>query len=132
MADCSVVFADPTTGWRLLTFSPGALGGGKCISLAEVAALAAPGRTLVIYHHRTRRKGGGDVAKLAHRADGLRAQGFPTVDASRSRPFSARAFFILDARAPLRARARQFASRWSRHLSWHEDVSSPVDQSGYH
>lgn len=93
LAGCSIVFADPDNGPETAGFSPGALVGCKCISLAEVAALAAPGRTLVIYHHQTRRKGG-HVAELAHWADRLRAQGFPTVDAIRSRPFSARAFFI--------------------------------------
>jgi hypothetical protein len=126
LADCSVVFADPDNGLETAGFSPGALVAGKCISLAEVAALAAPGRTLVIYHHQTRRKGG-HLAELAHWADRLRALGFPTVDAVRSRPFSARAFFVLGAPAPIRGRARQFAARWGEHLSWHEDVRTPID-----
>ena len=124
LAGCSIVFADPDNGLETAGFSPGARVSGKCISLDEVTALAAPGRTLVIYHHQTRRKGG-HIAELAYWADRLRAQGFPTVDAIRSRPFSARAFFILGAPAPLRARARQFAARWRGHLSWHEDV--PLD-----
>jgi hypothetical protein len=120
VAGCSLVFADPDNGLETATFSPGALVGGKCISLAEVVALGAPGRTLVVYHHQTRRKGG-HTAELAHWADRLRAQGFSTVDAIRSRPFSARAFFILGAPSPLRTRAKQFVARWGGHLSWHED-----------
>ena len=126
VAGCSLVFADPDNGLETAGYSPAAVTGGKCIALGEVAALAAPGRTLVIYHHQTHRKGG-HMEELAHWAERLRAHGFATVDAIRSRPFSARAFFILGAPAPLRAKARQFAARWRGHLSWHEDVNVAVD-----
>ena len=125
LVDCDLVFADPDNGLETAGFSPGAMVGGKCIAVAEVKRLAAPGRTLIIYHHHTRRKGG-HLAELEHWAERLRAAGFSTVDSIRSRPFSARAFFILNAPQPLRHRARQFAVGWGKHLSWHEDVNSPV------
>jgi hypothetical protein len=125
LAECDLVFADPDNGLETAGFSPGSLVGGKCIALAEVAGLAAPNRTLVIYHHQTRRKGG-HIAELAHWADRLRGLGFATVDAIRSRPYSPRAFFILDAPPEMRARAGQLVSRWHGHLSWHEDVQVPT------
>ncbi len=125
LADCDLVFADPDNGLETAGFSLGAMAGGKCIALAEAKGLSAPGRTLVIYHHHSRRKGG-HLAELEHWAERLRAAGFSTVDAIRSRPFSARAFFILDAAPLLRQRARQLASGWGKHFSWHEDVNSPV------
>ena len=127
LADCDLVFADPDNGLETAGFSPGALVGGKCIAFAEVAALATPNRTLVIYHHQTRRKGG-HIAELAHWAERLRGLGFGTVDAIRSRPYSPRAFFILDAPPPIRMRAAQLVARWQGHLSWHEDVHNPTQE----
>jgi len=127
LSECDLVFADPDNGLETAGFSPGAVLGGKCIPLSEVAALGSPGRTLIVYHHQTRRKGG-HIAELAHWAERLRGLGFSTVDAIRSRPYSARAFFILDAPPTVRLRATRFVARWQGHLSWHPDVRVPTQE----
>ena len=121
VADCTMVFADPDNGLETAGYSPGALVGGKCIALAEVDALAEPGRTLVVYHHQTRMKGG-HMVELAHWAERLRGRGFRVVDAIRSRPYSARAFFIVDAPPAVRERAQELVARWSGHVTWHPDI----------
>lgn len=118
--DCDLVFVDPDNGLETSSFSLGAINAGKCVSLAQLRGLSRPGRTLVVYHHQTRRKGG-NIAELAYWADKLRSEGFQTVDAVRSRPFSPRAFFLLDAPSELRKRASRFSAQWGQWLSWHPD-----------
>jgi deoxyribodipyrimidine photolyase-like uncharacterized protein len=81
---------------------------GKSIVIGELHQLARPGQCLIVYHHHTRRAGG-HYAEMQHSADCLRASGFATVDALRARPFSPRVYFLLDAPAPIRQRAKQIA-----------------------
>lgn len=118
---CDLVFLDPDNGFETASFSPGAVAAGKCVSLAQLTALAQPGRSLVVYHHHTRRKGG-HIEELKYWAERLRGAGFATVDAIRSRPFSPRAFFLLNASPDLRERANRLAAQWSDWLSWHPDT----------
>ena len=123
LSGCDVVFLDPDNGLEPDGYSLGAISGGKCVSLAQINALAAPGRTLVVYHHQTRRKGG-HLAELDHWAERLRAEGFHRVDALRARPFSPRAFFLLNADDDIRRHAASVADRWGAHMSWHPDAAN--------
>jgi hypothetical protein len=122
--DCDLVFVDPDNGLETTSFSLGAVKAGKCVSLEQLRGLSRQGRTLVVYHHQTRRKGG-HIAELAYWADKLRAEGFGTVDAVRSSPFSPRAFFLLNATPELRGLASHFSLQWGRWLSWHPDRFNP-------
>ncbi len=124
MTDRDLVFLDPDNGLEPAGFSLGALSGGKCISLAQLSALAAPSKTLIVYHHQTRRKGG-HLAELRYWADMLLSIGFNTVDAIRSRPYSPRAFFLLNASPELRERSAQLVAHWNGLLSWHQNALSP-------
>lgn len=121
MAGRDLVFLDPDNGLEPANFSAGAAVGGKCVSLEQLAALSGPDRTLIVYHHQTRRKGG-HLAELRYWADRLRGVGFRAVDAVRSRPYSPRAFFLLDASPDVRDRAEQFTVQWKGLLSWHPDA----------
>ncbi len=118
---CNLVFVDPDNGLETANYSAGAIAGGKCVSLAELSALSRPDRALVVYHHQTRRKGG-HVAELAYWADRLRGEGFRTVDAIRSQPYSPRAFFLINAQPDISDRAQRLVTQWGGLLSWHPDI----------
>lgn len=116
---CDFVFVDPDNGLETKNFHPGASKAGKTISLAELDALRRPGRVLLVYHHQTRMKGG-HAHEIAHWSLRLRARGFSSVDALRASPYSARAFFLLDAPDSIRERARRIAESWGpKRITWH-------------
>ena len=80
-----------------------------------------------VYHHQSRRKGG-HLAEMRHWADRLRASGFAIVDALRARPFSLRVYFLLNAPALIRQRAKQIAEDWQDCITWHP---SPHSDTGH-
>ena len=110
LAACDLVFADPDNGLvddridrrRRAVFC-------KQIPLAEAKALAS-GRTAVIYHHNTRRKGG-HLAEIEHWMGQL---GTGTV-AVRANAYTCRTFFILNPDEEIRNRAISFCRRWKDH-----------------
>ena len=120
MAGCNLVFLDPDNGLEPATFSFGKRAAGKSVALSELSSLNEPGRTLLVYHHQTRRKGG-HLAEIDHWADRLRALGFASVDAIRSSAYSPRAFLLLNADASMRARAQRLTENWDGYLTWHPD-----------
>ncbi len=123
LADAGIVFADPDNGLEPAGFSPGSKNGGKAIAFDELRALATPGRTIIVYHHQTRRKGG-HIAEIVHLSECLRGKGFASVDAIRSARFSPRVFFVLNAAADIRRRMQGYATSWAGHLSWHPCVQA--------
>jgi hypothetical protein len=120
LATCDLVFVDPDNGLETSRFSPAARRCAKCVSLAELIALATPGRTLLVYHHQTRRVGGHE-AELAHWGARLQSAGFTLVDAIRAPRYSPRAFFLLNAPEPMRDRARALCDAWDGVLEWRPD-----------
>lgn len=118
---CDLVFLDPDNGLETRRFNPGQAKAGKSVALAELAALRRPGRTLLVYHHQTRMRGGHSF-ELEHWGARLRACGFSQVDALRASAFSARAFFLLDGAPELRARAAALCGRWGSRLAWRPDL----------
>ena len=126
-ADSDLIFIDPDNGLETAGFSAGAKLAGKSVSITELVALSKPGRTLIVYHHQTRRKGG-HVEELSHWSARLRGAGFKTVNAIRSGAYSPRAFFLLNASPDLRQRAERLVHQWNRLLTWHPD-SGPKAQS---
>jgi hypothetical protein len=119
--DC--IFVDPDNGLEPKSFRLGTMGAGKSISLTEVAALANNGRALIIYHHHTRRPGG-HHHELGYWAGRLRNLGFGEVTALRAKPFSPRAFFILNSDDTMRTRAAALSARWRGLISWHPELCS--------
>ena len=113
-----LLFLDPDNGLEPAGFRPTAAKSGKSIMISELHQLARPGRCLIVYHHQSRRAGG-HHAEMQHWADRLRASGFATVDALRARPFSPRVYFLLDAPALIRQRAKQIAVDWQDCITWH-------------
>jgi len=115
----NLVFVDPDNGIAPDGFRPTERKSGKSVSLAEIGDLARPNRSLVIYHHQTRRAGG-HLEELHFLAKRLKERTKLQVsDALRARPWSPRAFFILDADAQLIERAKQIAQTWGHHITWY-------------
>jgi hypothetical protein len=109
MARADLVFLDPDNG--LQTAAPGP----KSAGLDELEALRRAGRSLLLYHHQTRRAGGAPV-EAAHIGRCLLDAGFEAVDAVRLRPYSSRFYFLIDGDDLLRARLEEFAGRWGRRV----------------
>ena len=118
--EADMVFIDPDNGLEPDGFSHGPAKAGKSVLVAELRALARPGRCLIVYHHQTRRKGG-HQAEIEHWAGRLRSSGFATVDALRASPYSPRVFFLLDAPPEVRQRAEKIAERWKDLITWHPE-----------
>ena len=115
----NLVFVDPDNGIAPDGFRLTERKSGKSISLAEISELARPNRSLVIYHHQTRRAGG-HLDELRFLAKQLKERTKLQVSgALRARPWSPRAFFILEADAQLIERAEQIAQTWRHHITWH-------------
>lgn len=121
LAGADLVFVDPDNGLEPSGFSYGSSKAGKSVLLSELQELARPDRCLIVYHHHTRRVGG-HHAEIAYWTDRLRACGFPTVDALRAKPYSPRAYFLLNAQPDVRQRAKQIASDWPGLITWHPDA----------
>ena len=107
LAGCDLVFADPDNG--LVPddrFRPARKVDAKRIPLSEAMALAE-GRTAVIYHHNTRRRGG-------HRSEILwwKDQLPDGTLAYYWRRVSNRTFFVINPDAETRRRLREFERRW--------------------
>jgi hypothetical protein len=80
----------------------------------ELCALQRPGRSLIIYHHQSRRPGGHnrEFEVLAGR---LETAGLRVCGALRAKPRPARLFLILDG-DDLCARARSIADFWGEKI----------------
>jgi hypothetical protein len=79
-----LVFIDPDNGIAPLGLKLTRRSAGKSVLPAEIGALRGPGRTLVVYHHQTRRKGG-HIEELRHITDRLREAGCrPLIDDRRA------------------------------------------------
>jgi hypothetical protein len=124
--DCNLVFLDPDNGLEPERFRPASGKAIKSASFADLGRFRRPGRTLIVYHHHTRRKGG-HAAEIRYNADRLRMHGFERVDALRASRYSPRAFFLLDATDEIRERAAAFARVWAdQRVTWRENPASMV------
>ena len=118
VADRDLVFLDPDNGLEPDKCRVTRRTAGKSVLLEELRSLRTRGRCIIVYHHQTHRKGG-HIAEIAYQRDRLKNVGFNSVNVVRATPYSARAFFILDARDDVLERAADFANRWSPRVTWH-------------
>ncbi len=116
------LFLDPDNGLEPDRFRPRSKGSVKSVSFDDLNGLASDKRTLIIYHHQTRQKGG-HFAEIEYQVKRLRRHGYRSVDVIRAKPYSPRAFFILDGNDMIRQRAANLVTRWDGHLSWHPDMA---------
>jgi len=122
-SDRNIVFFDPDNGLAPPGFRPGASNSGKSIELDEIKMFRKEGRTLVVYHHQTRFKGG-HQAEIRHWATQLPHE-FRRVDVVRCRPWSPRLYFILDASDDLIRRTEALVDRWDGHMAINPHLSQP-------
>lgn len=107
LSECDLVFADPDNGivddsdWR-----KGSPKFGKQMPLEEIRALAR-GRTAVIYHHNTRRRGGHDVEVDYW----LNEINLPSL-AVRATAYSPRTLFVLNPAGQMVEQVREFCESW--------------------
>lgn len=107
MAECDIVFADPDNGLcQDEKFRPGRHKDWKRLPLCEAAALSE-GRTAVLYHHNTHRKGGHRL-EIEHWIGKLPGRTL----ALRWRAYNARTFFVVNPTTKIEARLRMFAEEW--------------------
>lgn len=107
---CDLVFADPDNGLcEDDRFSPGTKKHWKRLPLHEVQKVAEEGRTAIVYHHNTRRKGGHrqEIAYWMGQLPDCRA-------ALRWRGWSNRTFFIVNPDNGVEERLRAFHGDWQR------------------
>jgi len=109
MAQADFVFLDPDNGLQTAALGP------KSAGLEELQALRRAGRSLLLYHHQTRRAGGAPI-EAVHIGRCLLDAGFDAVDAVRLRPYSSRFYFLIDGDDLLRTRLEKFADRWRRRV----------------
>lgn len=122
LKNCDMVFLDPDNGIApeglRLTRRPA----GKSVFIEDVKALTGDERALVVYHHQTRRKGG-HYNELCHLSQRLSTSGFRVGGVLRAKPWSPRAFFILNADTDFCARAKKIAEVWDNLISWYSTES---------
>ena len=107
LADCDLVFADPDNGLACeKNFSPTRKPSAKSIPVYEANTLA-DGRTAVIYHHNTRRKGG-HVKEIRDWMNELPR----CTRAWYWRRLSNRTFFIINPDDRMECHLKEFARRW--------------------
>jgi hypothetical protein len=123
LREADLVFVDPDNGLEPDGFSHGSARAGKSVLLSELRELATPGRSLIVYHHQTRRKSG-HHSEIEHWADRLRSNGFATVDALRAKPFSPRVYFLLNPPSDIRQRAERLEDHWQGWITWHPDAGA--------
>jgi len=117
---CSLVFLDPDNGLAPVLFSVTRKGSRKSVAMDELK-LFGSNRSLLVYHHQTRRKGG-HRDEITWQAGRLKDAGFRQIDALRARPYSPRVFFLLDGTDTLRERAAMFSKNWKGYVEWMPDL----------
>jgi hypothetical protein len=109
LEDCDVVFADPDNGLcEDEKFRPGRVKHWKRLRLCEAKALAK-GRTAIIYHHNTRRRGGHEQ-EIAYWKGRLG----PGTLALRWRRYGNRTFFVMNPAPNMDKRLEKFAREWGQ------------------
>ena len=121
LARSDILFLDPDNGIASAGFS----GSTKSVTLEEVSYLRDKARTVIIYHHQTRAKGG-HVEEIEHIGRSLvDPYEYQAVCALRAKSWSPRAFLIISPDRELWARSQAFAAAWSPHVSFHPLSGAP-------
>lgn len=115
---CDLVFLDPDNGIATRALRVTRRVAGKSVMIDELKMFLRRDRALIVYHHHTHHKSGHTV-ELGMLANRLLAAGLPVVGALRAKPWSPRAFVIINGDTTLRTLAEQVADRWRPRITWH-------------
>ena len=121
LKNCDLVFLDPDNGIAPEGLRLTRRRAGKSVTIEDIATLTQSDRTIVIYHHQTHRNGG-HLKELRYLAKRLRENRFQVSGALRAKPWSPRAFFILNGNNELEVRAEGISATWGHWISWHADI----------
>lgn len=115
---CDLIFLDPDNGIAGDGLKLTRRTAGKSVTIKDIELLGRDDQTFVIYHHHSRYKGG-HLAELRFVAERLRANRFRVSGVLRARPWSPRAFFILNGDEELCNRASMISQTWEEKITWH-------------
>lgn len=120
-----ILFLDPDNGIASAGFS----GSIKSVTSEEVEYLRHQAKTIIIYHHQTRSKGGHaeEIKRIGQQL--MPAYNYQAICAIRAGRRSPRAFFIVAPDRELWDRAEAFADHWSKHVTFHP-LSAAPDELG--
>jgi len=118
---CDLVFLDPDNGIAPEGLKMTQRRAGKSVTIEDIAALTQHNRTIAIYHHQTHRKGG-NLQELRDLAKRLRKSKLQVSGALRAKPWSPRAFFILNGNPEIHNRAETIVETWEGWISWYPDL----------
>ncbi len=121
LKSCNLVFLDPDNGIAPERLRLTHRLAGKSVTIEEMQALQESNRAMVVYHHQTRFPGG-HLSEICNLATRLKNSGLRVSGVLRAKPWSPRAFFILDGDKELQDRAKGIAELWENRISWHPDV----------
>ncbi len=123
LVDCNVIFLDPDNGlYETEKFRSGTVRHWKRIPLREVEALSDGGRTVIVYHHHTFRKGG-NIREIYYWFKKLGSSAI----AVRSGAWSPRSFFIVNPSERLTEGISRFvdvSQKLSIHFSHRDDTGN--------
>jgi hypothetical protein len=121
VSDCDFVFLDPDNGIAPARLKLTQRRAGKSVTIEEIKEPQYGNRTVIVYHHQTRLKGGHDfeIEDLFAR---LRNSGLHVTGALRAKPWSPRVFFILNGDEETRDRAKKIVDLWGKWITWRSEV----------
>jgi len=123
--DRDLLFLDPDNGVAPEGLRMTLRRSGKSVFIDDLKELSRNSRATVVYHHHSMFKGG-HVAELRHLAGRLRNAGFRVCGALRAKPWSPRAFFILEGDDELCSRAQDISRIWDGRIKWHSGLDLEV------
>jgi len=98
---------------------------GKSVTIEELKEFQESNRSMVVYHHQTRRKGG-HLLEISDLTKRLRKNGLQVSGALRAEPWSPRVFFIFNGDKELHNRAENMTKVWGNLISWYSDFRGPI------
>jgi len=117
-----LVFLDPDNGIASERLTLTQRRAGKSVFVCDMKELKRSEQAMVVYHHQSMRKGG-HKAELRYLAGQLEEAGFRVSGALRAKPWSPRAFFILDGDEELCRRACEIEQIWKDMILWYSGAN---------
>lgn len=117
-----LIFLDPDNGIAPKSLTPTQRRAGKSVFLDDLKKLKERERAIVLYHHQTRLKGG-HQEEIRALANLLEEDGYRVCGALRAKPWSPRAFFILDGDDELCTRAQEIERNWDGWIKWYSGAT---------
>jgi hypothetical protein len=126
----NLIFLDPDNGIASERSKPTWRRAGKSVFIDEMKSLKECDQAIVIYHHQGMFKGGHE-AELRSLAGRLNESGFRVCGALRAKPWSPRAFFILDGDEELCIQAQNIATIWGGQIEWYSGAMLGLNPACY-